>query len=89
MGKSGLHERRDGAVQHFLRVGAFNTCAQIFHKLIRLENVGANLVPPADIGLGGIRRIRSLFALFQLLFIERARSMDQAFSRFLCCERSA
>jgi hypothetical protein len=39
------------AVQHVLRAGAFVAGAQVLHQLIGLQNVRADLVTPADVGL--------------------------------------
>src|SRR3546814_16553278 len=44
--------------------------AQILHHLIRLEDVGADLVAPADIGLGRVLRARHRLALLQLALVE-------------------
>ncbi len=44
-----LDEHVDIAVHDFLHIAGFRTGAVIFHHLIGLKNVGANLISPRDL----------------------------------------
>src|SRR6516164_11458891 len=48
------HEAVEIAIQHRLGGAGFNARAQILHHLIGLQHIGADLMAPADIGLGGL-----------------------------------
>ena len=54
LGQACRHELVEVAVEHRRGAGALDAGAQILHQLIGLQHVGADLVAPADIGLGGI-----------------------------------
>lgn len=61
------------------------TSTQILHQLIGLEDIGTDLVAPADFGLGLI------FARAASRFWSSAsyiRAFSIAVARFLCCDRS-
>ena len=47
----GLNERIQVAVHHVLNIAGLYACAQIFHHLIRLENIGTDLVATPDVSL--------------------------------------
>ena len=52
-----LHEGVEVAVEHVLRGCRLRAGAQVLDHLVGLQHVGADLVPPADLGLrGGSRR---------------------------------
>ena len=53
----GFHELVEVAVEHVGRAGALDAGAQILHQLVGLQHVGADLVAPADVGLGGLGRV--------------------------------
>ena len=65
-----LHELVEVAVEHAAGVRCLHAGAQVLHHLIRLQDVRADLVAPADIGLGGLRGGGGLLALLQFHFIE-------------------
>src|SRR5215831_4240154 len=65
-----LDERVDVAVEHLLRVAALRPRAQILHQLVGLQNIGTDLVAPADLGFGGGRSVGLLLAFFQLELVE-------------------
>src|SRR5438477_4665477 len=60
------HEPVEVAVEDVAGAGRGHAGAQILHQLVRLQHVGADLVPPADISLGGIGGIGLGLALLQL-----------------------
>src|SRR5690242_900540 len=68
--KRGGHEFIEVAIEHGRGIGAGSAAAQVLHQLIGLQNVGPDLVPPADIGLLGIGGIDLLLLLLQLHLIE-------------------
>ena len=47
LGERGFHERVEAAVEHRVRIGALDTGAQVLDQLIRLQDVGADLVAAA------------------------------------------
>ena len=51
-------------------IGALDPGAQVLHQLIGLQHVGADLVAPADVRLGGGRGLRLLLALLQLRLVK-------------------
>ena len=53
------HEAVEVAVEHVRRAGALDAGAQVLHQLIGLQHVGADLVAPADVGLGGLGALAS------------------------------
>ena len=61
----GFGELIDVAIKHPAGVGGRHAGAQILHHLIGLQHVRADLVAPADIGLGGLIGGGLLLALFQ------------------------
>ena len=64
------HESIEVAIQH---IGWRSRChpgPQILHKLIGLKHVRADLVAPADVGLGGIGGVRLRLALLELRLIK-------------------
>ncbi len=70
-----LRQRRfreliDVAVEHAGGVGGRDAGAQVLHHLIGLQHVGADLVAPADVGLGGLIGGGFFFALLQFELIE-------------------
>src|SRR5215471_1808035 len=65
-----LDERVDVAVEHLLRVAALRPRAQILYQLVGLQNIGTDLVAPADLGFGSGRSIGLLFALLQLELVK-------------------
>src|SRR6185369_11111127 len=48
------HESVEIAVEHIGRRSRSHTGAQVFDELIGLENIGPDLVAPADVGLGRV-----------------------------------
>src|SRR6266478_1750738 len=52
-----LDEHVDLAVHHFLDVARFGAGAVVFHHLIWLKNVGANLIAPRDLAFLAILSI--------------------------------
>ena len=65
-----FHEAVEVAVEHIRGARAFEAGPEVLHKLVGLEDVGADLVAPADLGLGGIARHRLGFAALQFLLVE-------------------
>ncbi len=57
------------AVEHRAGVGGLHAGAQVLHHLIGLQHIGADLVAPANVGLGGIlgRGLRLAFLQFALI----------------------
>jgi cytoskeletal protein CcmA (bactofilin family) len=88
LGQRRLHELVQIAVQHPLRVGAFMAGAQVLDQLVGLQNVGADLVAPADIGLGFRLRRWPLPRAFEAPARTDGRAACPGGGRFLCCERS-
>ncbi len=70
LGESSLYEGVDFAVEHGWRIGAFNASAQVFHNLIGLQHIGADLVSPANFGLRRLLGLGLLLTLLQLQFVE-------------------
>src|SRR5438445_7469348 len=66
----GGHEPVEIAVEHVAGAGRGHTGAQIFDQLVGLEHVGADLVAPADVGLGGVGGASLGLALLQLGFVQ-------------------
>src|SRR3954462_2818636 len=64
------HESVEVTVEHITGAGRGHACPQVLHQLIGLENVGADLVAPADVGLRGIGRIGLRLPLLELGFVE-------------------
>jgi hypothetical protein len=58
------------AVEHVARAGRSDPGAQILHQLIGLKYVRADLMPPTDIGFGGVLGIGRLLADLQLALIK-------------------
>ena len=54
LGQRRRHEFVEVAVKHAAGVGGGDAGAQILHHLVGLQHVGADLVAPADVGLGGL-----------------------------------
>ena len=69
-GEGGGEEAVDVAVEHRAGVAGFDAGAQILDHLVGLQDVGADLVAPADIGLGGVHRVGRRLALLQFSFVE-------------------
>src|SRR5580704_826879 len=65
-----LHERVKIAVEHAAGIGRGNAGAQILHHLIGLQHVGADLVPPTDVRLGGMLGGGLLFPALQLTLVK-------------------
>ena len=69
------------AIKHALGVAGFFARAQVFHHLIGLQNIGADLVAPACIALAFMRRVDRRVALIQLQLIEpRAQRVHRDFA---------
>ena len=66
-------ERVEIAVQHVGRAGAFDAGAQILHQLVGLQDVGSDLVAPADFALRRLGGVGCRFALLQF-FLVKART---------------
>src|SRR5438874_699341 len=64
--QSGGHEPVEIAVEHVAGAGRSHAGAQVFDQLIGLQHVRSDLVPPADVRLGGIGGIGLGLALLQL-----------------------
>src|ERR1700749_1735615 len=64
------HELVEIAVEHTRCVRGLHAGAQALHHLIGLKDIRADLVAPADIGLGGLIRCGLFLALLQLDLIE-------------------
>lgn len=60
----------DVSIQHALRVRRLDLGPQIFHHLVGLQYIGADLVAEADLALAGIGRIGHFAALLQLQLIK-------------------
>lgn len=39
----------DFPVEHFLDIARFGASAVVFHQLVRMEHIGADLIPPLDL----------------------------------------
>ena len=70
MGQRRFHELVEIAIEHVVGGGACNAGAQVLDELVGLQNVGSDLVTPADIALRGGFRIGGFFALLQLGLVE-------------------
>ena len=66
MGKCRFHEVVQLAVENIIRCRAGHAGAQVLDQLIGLQDVGADLVAPADVRLGGRFGAGRVFALLQL-----------------------
>ena len=62
LGQRRRHERVEVAVKHALGVGRLHLGAQVLDHLVRLQDVAADLVAPADVGLGVLQRGLGLLA---------------------------
>lgn len=69
MSECSFHELVQVAVENVVRRAAGNAGAQVFDHLIGLQHVGADLVAPADLGLGSGFGAGSVLALLQFGFI--------------------
>ncbi len=69
LGQGRAHEGVQIAVEHARRVGGFDVGAQILDHLIGLQNVGSNLVTPADVGLGVGHGLGRRLALLQFKLV--------------------
>src|SRR5689334_25397488 len=65
-----LDERIQIAVEDAVDLGGLVLRPQIFHQLIRLEHVAADLVTPRDVALGGLVTGAVFFALGELDLVE-------------------
>ena len=87
--QGGGHEPVEIAVEHVRRRGRSDAGAQVLHQLIGLQHIAADLVAPADVGLGRVGGIGLRLALLQLGLVEpRLQLLDTPAARFLCCDRS-
>src|SRR3954463_16035850 len=68
--EGGFHEGVDLAVEHVRGARRLRSGAKILHELVGLEHVGADLVAPADVGLGSGFGARLVLALLQLELVE-------------------
>mgnify|MGYP003845516477 CR=1 FL=1 len=68
--KSSGHEPIQIAIQDIARRGGGDAGAQILHQLIGLENIGTDLVAPANFGLGGVNGAGFGLTTLQLSFIQ-------------------
>src|SRR6266436_7696652 len=64
------HELVKVAVQHARGVGGVHAGAQVLDHLIGLQDVGADLMAPADVGLGGLVGGGLFLAFLQFDFVE-------------------
>src|SRR6266542_5667 len=64
------HEPVQIAVEHVARGGRGDSGAQVFDQLVGLQHVGPDLVPPTDVGLGGIDGAGLGLALLKLGLVE-------------------
>jgi murein DD-endopeptidase MepM/ murein hydrolase activator NlpD len=65
-----LHELVEVAVEHRPGVRGRHAGAQVLHHLVGLQHVGADLVAPADVGLGGLIGDGLFLALLELALVE-------------------
>src|SRR4029079_7274814 len=70
LGHSRSHEPVEVAVEHIRWSGRGDAGPEVLHQLVRLEDVGTDLVAPADVGLGGIGGAGLRLALLQLALVE-------------------
>src|ERR1700683_1277333 len=63
------NERIEIAVQHPLHLAHFEFRPMIFHELVGLQCVGANLASETDLQLGIIQLSRGLLPLLDLQFV--------------------
>src|SRR4051794_34501565 len=68
--QGGGQEAVDIAVEHRGRIAGLDPGAQILDHLIGLQHVGADLVAPADIALGGVDRVGRFLALLQFQLVQ-------------------
>src|SRR4051812_40635337 len=66
----GFHELIEIAVEYAAGIGCLHAGSQVLHHLIRLKDVRADLVTPADVGLGGVVGERRSLAPLQLLLVQ-------------------
>src|SRR5690606_39349793 len=80
--QAGLDELVEVAVEHVLRVGAFDAGAQVLDPRL-VEYVVADLAAPADVGLGGLQRVLLGVALlhFQLVQLRSEEHTSELQSR--------
>src|SRR3989338_2346385 len=64
-----LDELVEGAVPHRLRIAGLDAGAQVLHARL-VEDIGTDLVPPLDVGLGRLELLLLLEALLHLAFVE-------------------
>ena len=65
-----FHELIEVAVEHGARIGGLHAGAQILDHLIGLQHVRADLMAPADVGLGGLLGGGLLLTPLQLTLVE-------------------
>src|SRR5512141_2081832 len=70
LGKGRGHEPVEIAVEHVARRRRRHAGPKVLHKLVRLQDVAADLVTPADVGLGRVLGARLGLALLKLGFVE-------------------
>src|SRR5665213_1009661 len=70
LGQGGRHEAIQVAVQNAGRVRGFHPRAQVLDHLVGLQDVGSDLVTPADIGLGVLHRLGGGLAAPQFGLVE-------------------
>ena len=66
----GRHELIKVTVKDALRISAFHARPQIFYQLIGLQDIGADLMTPADIGFCVGFGLSCILALLKFLLIE-------------------
>src|SRR5580704_7139139 len=69
-GKLRLHELVEPAIEHTIGARRGDAGAEILHQLVGLQNVRADLVTPANVGLRRLIGYRLLLALLQFRFVE-------------------
>src|SRR5512138_2976317 len=69
-GERSLEEVVEVAVENALGVALLHGRSEVLHHLVRLQDVGSDLVAPADVGLGVGLRLGRRLALLQLVLVE-------------------